>query len=130
LNSHTDYPPEGSCLAEGKFATGLTVCDQPLFDLFPLSIAMGAFYDFLGNVIDIALKVPLPWAIGNPLIKGESDRSWVPADIGDCRLRHWRFCGHAMKRAPLKIRVCTNQKSELMAVTPSTPDEFEYNSIL
>jgi hypothetical protein len=28
---------------------------------------------------------------------------------------HWRFCGHAVKAVPLKIRVRTNQKSELMA---------------
>jgi hypothetical protein len=75
---------------------------------------MGAFYDLLGNAINIALKVRLPWAIGNPLIKDESDCSWVPGDIGDCQPRHWRFCGHAVKGVPLKISVHTNQKSELM----------------
>jgi hypothetical protein len=40
-----------------------------VFDLFPLSTAMGPFYDFLGNASDIALKVPLLWATGNSLIK-------------------------------------------------------------
>jgi hypothetical protein len=79
LNSHFDHPPEGSCLAESKFATGPIVCDHPLFDLFPLSIAMGAFYDLLGNAIDIALKVPLPWAIWNPLIK---TKAIVPGFLG------------------------------------------------
>jgi hypothetical protein len=52
---------------------------------------------------------------GNPLIKDENDRSWVPGDIGDCQLRHWRFCGDAVKGVPLKIRVRTNRKNELMA---------------
>jgi hypothetical protein len=75
---------------------------------------MGAFYNLLGNAIDIALKVRLPWAIRNPLIKDESDRFWVPGDIEDCQLGHWRFCGHAVKAVPLKIRVRTNQKSKLM----------------
>jgi hypothetical protein len=91
------------------------VCNHPLFDLFQLSIAMAAFYDLLGNAIVIVLKVRLPWATGNPLIKDENDRSWVPCDIGDCQLGHWRFCGHAVKWVPLKIRVHTNEKSELMA---------------
>jgi hypothetical protein len=77
LNSHFNHSPEGSCLAENKFATGPIVCDHLLFDLFSLSIAMGAFYDLLVNAIDIALRVRLPWVIGNVLIKDESDRSWV-----------------------------------------------------
>jgi hypothetical protein len=75
---------------------------------------MGAFYDLLGYAIDIAPKVRLPWAIGNRLIKDESDRSWVPGNIEDCEVRYWRFCGHAVKGVPLKIRVRTNQKSELI----------------
>jgi hypothetical protein len=75
LNFHFDHPSEGSCLAESKFATGPIVCDHPLFDLFPLSIAMGAIYDLLGNVIDVAPKVRFSWAIGNLLIKNESDHS-------------------------------------------------------
>jgi hypothetical protein len=67
LTSHFDHPPEDSCLAERKIATGPIVCDHPLFDLFQLSIAMGTFYDFLGNAVDITLEVWLPWVIGNPL---------------------------------------------------------------
>jgi hypothetical protein len=51
----------------------------------------------------------------NPLTKDKIDRSWVPGDIGDYQLRDWRFCEHAVKGFPLKIRVRTNQKSELMA---------------
>jgi hypothetical protein len=82
LNSHFDRPPEGNYLADSKFATGLIVCDHPLFDLFPLSIAMGAFYDLLGNAIEIALKVRLPCTIGKLLTKDESDRSWVPGTSG------------------------------------------------
>jgi hypothetical protein len=115
LNSDFDHSPEGICLAESKFAIGPIVCDHPLFDLFRLSIAMGAFYDLLGNAIDIVLKVRLPWAIGNPLIKDENYRASVPGDMGDCQLRDWRFCGRAVKGMLLKIRIRTNQKRELMA---------------
>jgi hypothetical protein len=76
---------------------------------------MGTFYDLLGHAIDIVLKVRLPWAIGNPLIKDESDRSLVPGEIEDYQLRHWKLCGHAVTGVPLKIRVRMNQKSELIA---------------
>jgi hypothetical protein len=85
-----------------------TVRSLPAFDNH------GAFYDLLGNAIDIALKVRLPWEIGNQLIKDESGRPWVPEDIGDCQFRHWRFCGHTLKGVLRKIKVRTSQKSELM----------------
>jgi hypothetical protein len=63
----------------------------------------------------VVLNLWLRTICGNPLIKDENDHSWVPGDIGNYQLKHWRLCGHAVKGVPLKIRVLTNQKSELMA---------------